>query len=370
MLRVGIVGCGKIADQHVQAIRRIPGCEVAALCDREILMARQLGERFGVAHLFSDLGEMLQAGVLDVVHITTQPQVHYPLAKQALQAGRHVYVEKPFTLTAPETEELIALAESRRLAITAGHNLQFTGEMLEMRRLLRAGFLGGPPVHLESHFSYNLADPSYVGPILGNRNHWVRQLPGQLFHNVVSHGLAKLAEFLDSEIVELQASAHQSPALRGMGGGDLCDELRVFLRDTRGTTAFFSFSTQIKPPVNELRIHGPGNSLIVDHQSGTVVRLVNRPAKSYLTYLLPPFRLAGEHFRNGFRNLHGIARQKLYQDYGMKELIARFYDSITRDAPAPIPHREIILTARLMDRIFAQIRPGVRGATSSEPSSQ
>ena len=55
MLKIGIVGCGKIADQHVHAIRRIPDCEIVALCDREPLMAKQLGERFGISGCFSEL---------------------------------------------------------------------------------------------------------------------------------------------------------------------------------------------------------------------------------------------------------------------------------------------------------------------------
>ena len=180
MLKVAIVGCGKIADQHVQAIRRVAGCDLVALCDREPLMAKQLGERFGISDCFSDLTEMLRAVSPDVVHITAPPQSHYALARGCLQAGSHVYLEKPFTVTAEEAESLIELAERRKVKITAGHNLQFTLEMLEMRRLMREGFLGGEPAHLESYFSYDLGDPTYAKGLLQDQNHWVRKLPGRL----------------------------------------------------------------------------------------------------------------------------------------------------------------------------------------------
>src|SRR5204862_3850396 len=140
MLKIGIVGCGKIADQHVDAIHRIPDCEVVALCDREPLMAKQLGERFGISACFSELSEMLEAARLDVVHITTPPQSHYSLAKQCLESGSHVYLEKPFTITADQAESLIHLAEDRKLRITVGHNYQFTLEMMEMRRLISEGY--------------------------------------------------------------------------------------------------------------------------------------------------------------------------------------------------------------------------------------
>src|SRR5205814_2317988 len=124
MLRIAIIGCGKVADQHVNAIHRIPGCEIVALCDRELLMAKQLGERFGISGCFSDLEEMLQSTFPDVVHITTPPQSHYSLAKRCLESGSHVYLEKPFTLTAGRAESLIQFAESSGLKITVGHNYQ------------------------------------------------------------------------------------------------------------------------------------------------------------------------------------------------------------------------------------------------------
>lgn len=354
MLRVGIVGCGKIADQHVQAIHRIPDCEVVALCDREPLMAKQLGERFGISACFSELSEMLEAARLDVVHITTPPQSHFSLAKQCLESGSHVYLEKPFTITAGEAESLIRVAERRDLKITAGHNLQFTPETLEMRQLLAQGFLGGKPVHLESYFSYDLGDTTYVNALLGNRQHWVRQLPGQLLHNIISHGIAKLAEFLGDDLIEIVATAHQSEQLKNLGAPEVLDELRVLIRDKSGTTAFFCFSTQIKG-LNELRIYGPVNSVMVDIATGSLTRKQSRAYKSYLTYFIPPLKNAREHLRNAGCNVINFLRRRRYQDFGMKELIERFYNSIRLRGEPPIPYREIILTARIMDEIFSQI---------------
>src|ERR1039457_3831093 len=126
MLKIAIVGCGKVADQHVQAIHRIPDCSIVAVCDRELLMAKQLAVRFGITRCFADLREMLQSAPVDIVHITTPPQSDFALAKQCLEGGVHVYLEKPFTVTAPEAEALIQLATTSGLQITAGHNYQFT----------------------------------------------------------------------------------------------------------------------------------------------------------------------------------------------------------------------------------------------------
>jgi hypothetical protein len=135
------------------------------------------------------------------------------------------------------------------------------------------------------------------------------------------------------------------------------DELRVLLRDNSGTTALFCFSTQVKG-LNHLRAYGPAGSITADIITGSLVRNTSRPYKSYLTYFVPPLRNAGEHFWNASRNIANFIRRRLYQDFGMKELIERFYDSIRLGKPVPIPYREIILTAKIMDEIFAQVYPG------------
>jgi predicted dehydrogenase len=356
MVKVAIIGCGKVADQHVQAIHRITDCAIVALCDQELLMAKQLGERIDVSKCFSDPSEMLRTVSPDVVHITTPPRSHYSLAKQSLEAGSHVYVEKPFTLTGSEAKALIEFAESCDRKVTAGHNYQFTREMLEMRRLVNDGALGGKPLHLESYWSYDLGDLGYATAFLGSRTHWVHQLPGQLFHNIISHGIAKLAEFLGDDLTEVVATAHQSNHLRNLGAQQVQDELRVMVRDANGTTAFFCFSTQVKG-LNLLRVYGSTGSLIADVTTGSLVRATSQSYKSYLTYFVPPLKNAREHFRNARMNVSSFLRRRLYQDFGMKELIERFYTSIRLNTPPPIPYREILLTARVMDEIFAQIAP-------------
>jgi predicted dehydrogenase len=176
-----------------------------------------------------------------------------------------------------------------------------------------------------------------------------------LLHNVASHGIARLAEFLDDDLTEIVARADQSAGLRSLGGGEVMDELRVLIRDKSGTTAFFCFSTQIKPGLSQFRICGPRNSIFVDHASGCLIRNESRSYKSYLTYFVPPLLSAAEYLRNARRNMANFLSRRLYQDFGMRELIGRFYKSIRTANSPPIPYREILLTARIMDEIFAQI---------------
>jgi len=216
-IRVAIIGCGKIADQHAQQIRRVEGSRLVAVCDREKLMAEQLAERFQVDDSFDDVDCLLKEARPDVVHITTPPQGHFELARKCLEAGCHVYVEKPFAINLQETQAMLSLAEERGLKITAGHNYQFGPEMIRMRELVRRGGLGGAPVHIESVYSYDLGDATYVKSLLGDEKHWVRSLPGKLLRNVTSHGIAKIAEFLVDPPLTINVHGRTSPALRSLG---------------------------------------------------------------------------------------------------------------------------------------------------------
>src|SRR6185436_12459735 len=156
MLKVAIVGCGKIADSHASQIGRIRGTELVAACDREELMAKQLYERFPIKAYFNNLSAMLEQAKPDVVHITTPPQSHFAIAKQCLESGCHVYVEKPFTLDLFQAEQLISLATEKSLKLTVGHDQQFMHAARRMRELVKNGYLGGAPVHMESIWCYDL----------------------------------------------------------------------------------------------------------------------------------------------------------------------------------------------------------------------
>jgi len=354
MLKVAIVGCGKIADSHASSIRRIQGCEIVAACDREPLMARQFAERFGVKQHFCDLEDVISTACPDVVHITTPPQTHRDLAMLCLDAGCHVYVEKPFTLCESHARELIALANRKRRKITAGHDDQFSHVSRRMRALVQAGFLGGHPVHVESYYCYELGG-SYVAAVLGDKEHWVRKLPGKLLQNIISHGIARISEFIQSEAPHVVACGYVSPFLKSKNESEIIDELRVIISEEERMTAYFTFSSQVRPSLHEFRIYGPKNGLIVDQDQETLIRLRGAPFPSYAEKFVPPMLFAGQYLGNISTNLRRFFSNDFHMKSGMKFLIESFYRSIVEDTPVPIPYREIILTAKIMDAIFAQL---------------
>jgi predicted dehydrogenase len=363
---VAIVGCGKIADAHAEQIRRIKGCDIVGVCDREELMARQLAERFQVHRYFDDLGQLLKQTRPDVVHITTPPQSHFELTEQCVNHGCHVYVEKPFTLDAREAEDLVRLADRRGLRLTVGHDAQFSHATRRMRELVREGYLGEAVVHMESYYGYDLGDASYAAAFLRDGDHWVRRLPGGLLQNIISHGIARIAEFLQGDNPRVMAYGFASPPLRGRGDADVLDELRVIIVDEDQTTAYFTFSSRMRPLIHQFRIFGSRNGLLLDEQQQTVLKLRGASFKSYVERFVPPVIFAKQHLANTARNVRLFLANDFHMESGKKELIEAFYRSIVETTPAPIPTREILLTARLMDSIFEQLAKSSSVAGSRE----
>lgn len=354
MLKIAIVGCGKIADSHASQIQRIKGCRIVGVCDQEELMARQYIERFEIERSFSTLPELLSETRPDVVHITTPPQSHFELARCCLKHGCHVYVEKPFTLRTAEAEELFRLAESRQLKLTAGHDDQFSHVARRMRELVRGGYLGGAPVHMESVYGYELSD-KYAKALLGDRNHWVRRLPGGLLHNIISHGIARIAEFMQDDSPSVVARAFVSPQLRELGETEILDELRVIILGEDGMTAYFTFSSQMRPCLHQFRLYGSKNGLLLDEDQQTLIRLRGARLRSYTERFVSPMMLGAHYAGNGTRNMKRFLDRDFHMKSGMKYLVESFYRSITDEISLPIPQREIVQTSRIMDAIFEQI---------------
>lgn len=356
MIKVALVGCGLVADQHMSQIRRVPNAEIVAVCDTEPLMAQQLADRFHVPRFFSDVSEMLATARPEVVHITTPAQTHFPLGKICLDSGCSVYIEKPITVNATQAEELVALAEQKGLKVTVGHNLQFNPESIRMRRLVKDGFLGGPPTHIECIQCFGHDDPVYGKALLGDRTHWVRSLPGSLLQNLISHGLAKVAEYLPGDRPTVIAHTFSSPYLKKLGQNDVVDELRAIIHDGENTTASFTFTTQPGTGNNQICLYGKKGSLMADSGNRMLVPIPRNGYKSYLRFFLAPLVHARQYRQNSWHNVKQFLKKDFHMDYGMKMLIQSLYQSIQDKTPPPIPYREILTTARMMDDIFAQIR--------------
>jgi predicted dehydrogenase len=129
----------------------------------------------------------------------------------------------------------------------------------------------------------------------------------------------------------------------------------LIIVDDHGTTAYFTFSSQISPPLHQFRVYGPKYSLIADYEHQTLIK-VSRNYKSYLNQFIPPFREGRQFVANGRRNIGRFMRRDFHAESGIYSLIRAFYGAITEGSPLPIPHRDILLTSRIMDEVFRQLK--------------
>lgn len=353
-LIIVIVGCGQIADGHVGEIQKIPGATVVAVCDLEPIMAEQLAMRFNIPEHYDDFSEMLVHCKPDVVHICTPPASHLSLVKQAVDAGCHVYVEKPLALNYEQSVELIAYVEAANLKITIGHNSDFEPPALEMRKLISDGVLGDP-VHVESWFGYNLSGP-FGQAILGSPDHWVHQLPGKLFQNNLNHLLNKITEFIEDEKPEVIAKAWRSDSTIYYGDtrDDLYDELRLLIKGKR-VSAYGTFTSTVKPVAQFARIYGTKNIIEMDYNSRTVTVDSGVTLPSAIGRLMAGFMKSKSYLKTSVRNAWKFIKNDYHYFSGMNLLIRKFYESIVEDKPLPISTQSMLRIAWIMDEIFNQV---------------
>jgi predicted dehydrogenase len=142
MIRIGVIGYGYWGPQIVRNFHTASGCQVAVVCDQNPEALRRVQRLYPNIRLTSDAAEVLSATDVDAVAVVTPVWTHFELAKTALQNGKHVFVEKPFTSTAAQAQELIELAESKKLQIMVDHTFLFTGAVKKIRQLVDDGTLG------------------------------------------------------------------------------------------------------------------------------------------------------------------------------------------------------------------------------------
>lgn len=142
-IRVGLIGFG-ISGQafHAPVIRAVADLELARVTARKPEQQALLRTRYPDVGIATDAEEILQDPAIDLVVVATSNDMHYPFAKKALEAGKHVVVEKPFTNTTAQADELIRLAQEKGLLLVPYHNLRFNSDYRTIRKVVAAGRLG------------------------------------------------------------------------------------------------------------------------------------------------------------------------------------------------------------------------------------
>jgi predicted dehydrogenase len=142
VIRVGVIGYGYWGPVVARNIQAAEGCRLVAICDGDSAARARAGNTYPGIQLTADAMELIRSPQVDAIAVITPVWTHFEFAKAALENGKHVFVEKPFTATVSQASELIDLALAKNLRIMVDHTFLFTGAVRKIRQLIDEGAIG------------------------------------------------------------------------------------------------------------------------------------------------------------------------------------------------------------------------------------
>jgi len=141
-IRTAVIGTGFMGRVHLEALRRVPNVDVVEIAGTSLEKAKALGAGYGIVNATGDWREIMADPSIDAVHITTPNDSHFPMAKAAFEAGKHVLCEKPLALTVAEARTLTELQAAKKLRGALCQNLRYYPMVQQIRAMRQAGELG------------------------------------------------------------------------------------------------------------------------------------------------------------------------------------------------------------------------------------
>ena len=347
MIRVGLIGCGKIAHAHIPYIRSYKGATIVGVCDSRLEQAEGLARQFNISKVYREPVTLLDAQRPDVVHILTPPQTHAEIGIAAMEAGAHVLVEKPMAVSLEEADRMVATAQRMGVHLCVDHNRLFDPVMLQTKQMIARGELG-EVVGVEAFQGYVRIQSSATSDGLASEGDWVSRLPGGLLQNIAPHPISLLLAFMPE--AKLVSVATKQTAF---APGTPFEEVRVIFEGERGL-GLLTFSLSPQPYLNYLTIYGSQASLQLNLNNNTLIvykdrRLPKLLAKSWFN-IDQCLQLLGNTMKNSLQVLTG--KMRFYP--GMGYLIHRYYAYLERGGAPPVTAEEGRAGVEVFDRICQQ----------------
>lgn len=343
-LRVAIVGAGRMGMEHAATLARLAdSASVVAVVDPDERARDRMQRLVPSARSFVTADALFsdRSACPEVVHVcTAPPETHEVIARRALEAGCHIYVEKPFSDTMETAGEILALAHAASLKVCAGHQLLFHDVALRTTRLLESL---GTIVHVESYFAFK--------PIRTDADGGRRISTEEQLFDVLPHPTCLLLDFLQR--VE-PAHAMELETLEVGKAGTVHAVLR------RGSLRGVLCVTVTGRPVESIvRIVGSNGRLQADFMRGTLQRLLG-PGTSVIDKSLDPFRWSWQMAGGTARALaaRAVGRDGGYG--GLKRIFEEFYRSILENKPCPVSPESLMETSKVGDALreaLDRVRP-------------
>ncbi|HHJ13727.1 MAG TPA: NAD-dependent epimerase/dehydratase family protein [Gammaproteobacteria bacterium] len=335
-LRVALFGAGKMGLHHVKAIELQRDADLVAVADPG--MGRNgIGDQLPPSvERFSDAAELLEKVRPDVVHIVTPPHTHVELAKQALQAGAHVYVEKPFSLHLAEAEEVVRLAGEKGLKVCPAHQVLFQDAGRRYRKYLP---LIKEVVQVESYFSFKTVRHSPDGKgAITPIDQLLDILPHPVYLMLSAFEENGRAAELEMKAVEVDADGEVHAIFKA---GQRTGLLIVTLRG--------------RPIESYLKINGTNGQILADFIL-TGVQKFPGPGASAISLVYMPFSKAFQLMWGTVSTIFRMVFRKHKSYAGLAELVEEFYESIRTGAQPPVPTGSLLDTVRICENIGERLK--------------
>jgi 2-alkyl-3-oxoalkanoate reductase len=319
--RVGVLGCGRVAEHHLKFLSQMRNVDIVGLADVNISQARQLGEKYGIQNSFSSVDELLDFARPDILHIVSPPQHHFEPAVKAIEKGVHVLIEKPITLNYEDTRKLYALAEDRNVKICPDYIHLFNPIILEAKAAIQQNDLG-KLIYAESYMSEDLSDPALKESI---GRHWSFDLPGGVMQNYITHPLYLVFEWL-GKINKVTACPRQFGSLPQ----GLSDHVDVLVEGEKANGKI-TMTFAPKYPNYYLKLFFAKGIVIIDFvtQTYTLEKVNGLPRAA--NRVLVNFSRSRQLMTRSARNVVHFLRKKMVPYHGLKYLIGSFYGWIDGD---------------------------------------
>ncbi|MEM3693146.1 MAG: Gfo/Idh/MocA family oxidoreductase [Candidatus Bathyarchaeia archaeon] len=263
---VAVVGYGFMGSTHMVAWKMVEGSRILAVIGRNVEMARRSAERYG-ARAYGSLKDALKNEAIEIVDICTPTHTHRELAVEALEAGKHVLVEKPMAISLKDADEMIRAARKAGLKLMVAHVLRFFADYAKAKALLDEGLVGEPVIARAQRES-----PS---PAWGAESWFIDQAKsGGVTVDLAIHDVDFLRWCLEDEVRRVYARACRREFADGRR---LEDHVLMILRFRRGCIAHVEASwamPKLYPFTTSLEIAGTKGILNLDNQSTTPITII------------------------------------------------------------------------------------------------
>lgn len=344
-MKIGIIGCGTIAKEHAGIVKKLFPDALLTFCDINKIYAEKMAAKYNGKSFYDNIDELLEKEMPDTIHVLTPVSGHAGIAEKALNAGCHVYIEKPVTETIAEYSRITDLAKAKGKKVCAGYSALGMPVVLRAKEVIDSGKFGRL---IAVHCSFGNSWPGNTIPY-GNPNHWAYLMTGGVLQNMADHPTSLILDALE-RVDDFKIFYSR----RNLLPNDCPDLLHVAVRNQN---QIGSLTLSLGHGSADKRIHYilEGGSIIVDLARqlycATEGKGPHNFIKKTLSGITEGFSLSG----GTINNIFSVATGKLKKNPGLVNVVTNYYRAVNSNQELLVKERTVINTITLLENVWKEI---------------